>query len=128
MIRIWSVRLVTPGNAPVAYRQAATDEPTGKLWRADEYAADNPKAPRLNATLLALVRNSEVDGMVQSMRDLERTWNSKFNYPWTFFNDEPFTDDFKKKTQAETKAKCFYGITTLRSSIPQMLTCGPLQS
>lgn len=47
--------------------------------------------------------------MVQSMRDLERTWNSKFNYPWTFFNDEPFNDEFKRKTQAETKAKCFYG-------------------
>lgn len=61
------------------------------------------------ATLLALVRNSEVDDMVQSMKDLERTWNSNFNYPWTFFNDEPFSDDFKRKTQAVTKAKCFYG-------------------
>ena len=47
--------------------------------------------------------------MVQSMKDLERTWNSKFNYPWTFFNDVPFTEEFKKKTRAVTKAKCFYG-------------------
>lgn len=47
--------------------------------------------------------------MIQSMRDLERTWNSKFNYPWTFFNDVPFTEEFKNKTQAETKAKCSYG-------------------
>ncbi|MCJ1467176.1 hypothetical protein MMC07_005799 [Pseudocyphellaria aurata] len=85
-----------------------TKEPEGHLWRNDEYGADNPNAPRINATLLALVRNSEADGMVQSMRDLERTWNSKFNYPWTFFNDEPFNDEFKRKTQAETKAKCFY--------------------
>jgi mannosyltransferase len=45
------------------------------------------------------------------MRDLERTWNRKFNYPWTFFNDEPFTDDFKKLTQAETKAECRYGMS-----------------
>ena len=50
--------------------------------------------------------------MIQSMRDLERTWNSKFNYPWTFFNDEPFTEQFKKMTQAETKAKCYYGACT----------------
>ncbi len=50
--------------------------------------------------------------MIQSMRDLERTWNSKFNYPWTFFNDEPFTEEFKKRTQAETKAKCNYGAYT----------------
>lgn len=47
--------------------------------------------------------------MIQSMEDLERTWNSKFNYPWTFFNDVPFTAEFKRRTQAATKAKCFYG-------------------
>lgn len=47
--------------------------------------------------------------MVSSMNDLERTWNSKFNYPWTFFNDKPFTEEFKEKTQAATKAKCNYG-------------------
>jgi mannosyltransferase len=44
------------------------------------------------------------------MRDLERTWNRKFNYPWTFFNDEPFTEEFMKRTQAETKAECRYGM------------------
>lgn len=64
---------------------------------------------RINATLLSLVRNEEVDEIVSAMRDLERTWNSKFNYPWTFFNDKPFTEEFKKKTRAETKAECRYG-------------------
>jgi mannosyltransferase len=44
------------------------------------------------------------------MRDLERTWNSKFNYPWTFFNDEPFSEEFKQRTMKETKAKCRYGM------------------
>jgi len=51
--------------------------------------------------------------MIQAMEDLERTWNHKFNYPWTFFNDVPFTDEFKIKTQAVTKAKCYYGKPTL---------------
>jgi mannosyltransferase len=92
----------------------ATGEPEGPLWREFGYAADNPNSPRINATLLALVRNEEVDGMVQSMRDLERTWNRKFNYPWTFFNDVPFSAEFKRKTQAETKAKCFYGECNFR--------------
>jgi len=50
--------------------------------------------------------------MIQAMEDLERTWNHKFNYPWTFFNDVPFTDEFKIKTQAVTKAKCYYGRST----------------
>lgn len=86
-----------------------TEEPDGQLWRADDYGANKPNSPRINATILSLVRNEEVEGMVQAMKDLERTWNHKFNYPWTFFNDKPFTQEFKRKTQAETRAKCNYG-------------------
>jgi mannosyltransferase len=67
---------------------------------------------RINATLLALVRNEELEGMLQAMGDLERTWNHKFNYPWTFFNDVPFTEEFKKRTSAATKAECKYGSTS----------------
>lgn len=87
-----------------------TGEPEGVLWRADKgYGLGAEGTGRINATLLSLVRNEEVDGMVQAMRDLERTWNHKFNYPWTFFNEVPFSEDFKKRTQAETKAQCYYG-------------------
>jgi hypothetical protein len=82
--------------------QLATGEPAGILYHQGE-------APRINATILSLVRNSELPGMVQAMQDLERTWNSKFKYPWTFFNDEPFTEEFKKATQAVTNAECRYG-------------------
>jgi mannosyltransferase len=86
-----------------------TGEPEGILVRtSDRYAPDAVDTDRINATLLALVRNEEVDDMVQSMEDLERTWNSKFNYPWTFFNDKPFSKEFKEKTSAATKAKCYY--------------------
>jgi len=88
----------------------ATGEPEGLLHRQEEgYGLGAEGTARINATLLSLVRNEEVDGMVQAMRDLERTWNHKFNYPWTFFNDVPFSEEFKKKTQAETKAVCNYG-------------------
>lgn len=44
------------------------------------------------------------------MQDLERTWNHKFNYPWTFINDEPFSEEFKTVTQLQTKAECRYEI------------------
>lgn len=114
MIQIKIVGVFTPAPENRADSSIVTGEPEGPLWRAgDEYAADNPNSPRINATLLALVRNSEVNGMVEAMKDLERTWNHKFNYPWTFFNDEPFNDLFKKKTQAVTKAKCNYGMAQL---------------
>jgi len=87
-----------------------TGEPEGLLHRVSEgYGLGAEGTARINATLLSLVRNEEVDGMVQAMQDLERTWNHKFNYPWTFFNDVPFTEEFKRRTSAETKAVCNYG-------------------
>ncbi|KAI0801708.1 putative alpha-1, 2-mannosyltransferase [Xylaria sp. FL0064] len=88
-----------------------TGEPPGKLVRtSDDYAPGKAGTARIPATLLALVRNEELSGMLQSMDDLERTWNHKFNYPWTFFNDVPFTEEFKSKTRAATKAECRYEV------------------
>ncbi|KAF2095802.1 glycosyltransferase family 15 protein [Rhizodiscina lignyota] len=84
-----------------------TGEPEEPLQRVDgdNYAPDNPKSARRNATLLSLVRNSELEDMLMSMRDLERTFNSKFNYPWLFLNDKPFTQDFMDAIRKETKAE-----------------------
>ncbi|KAH9831110.1 glycosyltransferase family 15 protein [Teratosphaeria destructans] len=87
-----------------------TGEPPEPLRRVNgnNYDADNPKSDRINATLLSLVRNKELSQLVQSMRDLERTWNHKFNYPWTFINDEEFTEEFKKVTRVNTNAEVRY--------------------
>lgn len=43
-----------------------------------------------------LARNSDVDGAVRSVRELEDRFNRHFNYPWVFLNEEPFTDEFKR--------------------------------
>lgn len=51
---------------------------------------------KANATLLMLARNTDVDGVVQSMRSLEDRFNRNFQYPWVFLNEEPFTEDFKR--------------------------------
>ena len=95
---------------PLTLFDVVTGEPEGPLWRADGYAADNPDSPRINATILSLVRNEELDGMIRAMNDLERTWNSKFNYPWTFFNEVKFTSEFRRRTQAATNAECHYHV------------------
>ncbi|KAJ9647887.1 hypothetical protein H2199_001663 [Coniosporium tulheliwenetii] len=65
---------------------------------------------RPRAALISLVRNSELEGIVQSMRQLEYHWNHKYNYPWIFFNDEPFSDEFKQATQNLTSARCYYEV------------------
>lgn len=96
--------------------------PQGKLWGPGE-------TNRTSATLLALVRNEELPGMLQSMKDLERTWNHKFLYPWTFFNDEPFTEEFKRKTQEVTKAECRYGmLLSAEARLLQALSADPSSS
>ena len=79
------------GNITLPHTQLSTEE-----WKP------------ANATILVLVRNSELNRMLDSMRSLERSWNHKFQYPWMFVNDEAFTQEFMAKTQAETKSVCSY--------------------
>lgn len=43
-----------------------------------------------------LARNSEINTAADSVRELEERFNKRFGYPWTFLNDEPFTDEFKR--------------------------------
>jgi hypothetical protein len=56
-----------------------------------------PEVHRENATFFMLTTNSESDirGTVQSVRELEDRFNHKYNYPWIFLNDQPFSDEFK---------------------------------
>jgi hypothetical protein len=50
---------------------------------------------RPKAAIISLVRNEELEGILQSMRQLELHWNRHYNYPWIFFNEKPFSDEFK---------------------------------
>lgn len=68
------------------------------------------RSPRPKAALISLVRNSELEGMLQSMRQLEARWNHKYMYPWVFFNDEPFSREFIESTKNATKAECRYEV------------------
>lgn len=52
--------------------------------------------PRANATLVFLCRNSDINGVVSSVQQMEDRFNKRYHYPWVFLNDEPFTDEFKK--------------------------------
>lgn len=52
-----------------------------------------------NATIIALVRNNEALAISKTIRRLETSFNSKFRYPYTFINDEPFTERFMQRMQ-----------------------------
>jgi len=49
-----------------------------------------------NAVMLMLARNSELEGAVSSVKQLEEKFNRRYNYPWVFLNEEPFTEEFKQ--------------------------------
>jgi hypothetical protein len=58
---------------------------------------DVPLLPdRENATLLMLTNSWEIDGTVRVVGEVEERFNRKFNYPWIFLNDEPFSEEFER--------------------------------
>ncbi|KAG1905608.1 glycosyltransferase family 15 protein [Suillus fuscotomentosus] len=65
---------------------------------------------RANATLVMLARNSDLNGVISSVEQLEAKFNRKFNYPWVFLNDEPFSTDFKRRVSVLTDADVSFGL------------------
>ncbi|PVG02219.1 putative mannosyltransferase [Serendipita vermifera] len=44
------------------------------------------------------------------MQSMEDRFNRKYNYPYVFLNDEPFTDEFKEWTSRLASSKTEYGV------------------
>lgn len=55
----------------------------------------DPLAGKAKGTILSLVRNSDLEDIISSIQQLEEEYNKNFGYPYTFLNDEEFTDEFK---------------------------------
>jgi hypothetical protein len=49
---------------------------------------------KANATFIVLARNADVDGVVKSVEEIDRRFNAEAGYPYTFLNDEAFTNEF----------------------------------
>lgn len=68
------------------------------------------KAPRAKAAFITLIRNSELNEMRDSMLQVEYRFNRKYNYPWIFLNDKPFTAEFKQGVKKMTRAPVYFGL------------------
>ncbi|KZT22765.1 glycosyltransferase family 15 protein [Neolentinus lepideus HHB14362 ss-1] len=64
---------------------------------------------KANATMLMLARNSDIDGAVRSVREVEDRFNRKFGYPWVFLNEEDFSEEFKKRISVITTTPVSFG-------------------
>lgn len=80
------------GGTPVKGVQSPLpqDFPTLKLY------SDERKG---NDVLLTLIRNSEIDQIVETIESFEESFNSKYHYDWWFMNDEEFTEEFQLRVK-----------------------------
>lgn len=69
---------------------------------------DREQIGRENATIVMLVRNSELEGALLLMRSLEDRFNRNYKYPWVFLNDVPFHQDFIDQTTMMASGKTYY--------------------
>lgn len=70
----------------------------------------NTSAPRENATILMLARNSELDGAVKSLTSLEEQFNRFFHYPVVFLNDQVWDQAFMEAVTKAASGQVHFGV------------------
>lgn len=65
--------------------------------------------PRANATFVVLARNKELDGVLQSLKSVERHFNRWYHYPYVFLNDGEFDEHFKETVRNHTSGPVEFG-------------------
>lgn len=59
---------------------------------------------RASAALVVLARNSDVADAVQSVKNVQEQFNRHFGYPWVFFNDKPWSNEFVTRVTKAVEA------------------------
>jgi len=89
-------------------------EPPYKSPVPDEYYyhGGNVTAPgqRANATFVILARNGDLQGISSSVKQMEDRLNKKYNYPYVFLNEEPFSDEFKDRIRNIVSGPVEFGL------------------
>lgn len=65
--------------------------------------------PRANAAFVVLARNKELDGVIQSIKSIERHFNRWYHYPYVFLNDGEFNSTFKETITNYTSGAVEFG-------------------
>ncbi|TID18184.1 hypothetical protein CANINC_003925 [Pichia inconspicua] len=66
--------------------------------------------PRENATILTLCQESDLNGMVETVRKLEDRFNRNYHYDWVFLNDVEFSKEFKQKVSKFVSGEAKFGV------------------
>lgn len=65
--------------------------------------------PRANGAFVVLARNKELDGVIQSIKSIERHFNRWYHYPYVFLNDGDFNQTFKDTVKNYTSGTVEFG-------------------
>ncbi|KIJ07073.1 glycosyltransferase family 15 protein, partial [Paxillus involutus ATCC 200175] len=83
---------------------------THDSYSSSQFASPVNASERANATFVILCRNSDLGGVIQSVRDIEDRFNRKFGYPYVLLNDEPFDEEFKRCVSVLSPAPMEFGL------------------
>ncbi|KAH7926325.1 glycosyltransferase family 15 protein [Leucogyrophana mollusca] len=95
---------ITGPKSQPPYKEPVPD----KYYKPSEPIAEPDR--KANATFVMLVRNSDLPGIMSSMKQIEDRFNRKFKYPYVFLNEQPFTQEFKNYITALTDAPVEFGL------------------
>jgi mannosyltransferase len=98
--------MLIPAGAPPAVRKIS--EKHDKVFVTGCLEPDTSK-PRANAAFVVLARNKELDGVIQSIKSVERHFNRWYHYPYVFLNDAEFNETFKETVQKYVSGTVEFG-------------------
>ncbi|KAJ3571532.1 hypothetical protein NPX13_g5343 [Xylaria arbuscula] len=99
-------RILIPAGSPPAIRKISEDH--DKVFVTGCLEPDTSK-PRANAAFVVLARNKELDGVIQSVKSIERHFNRWYHYPYVFLNDGDFNQTFKDTVRNYTSGSVEFG-------------------
>lgn len=65
---------------------------------------------KANAAVVILARNSDLEGLKQSLPQFESRFNKKFQYPYVFLNEVPFSEEFKAGVKSMISGPAQFGL------------------
>ncbi|KAI8332912.1 nucleotide-diphospho-sugar transferase [Chlamydoabsidia padenii] len=63
----------------------------------------------IRACFVVLVRNNELEGIKNTVLQIEARFNKRFHYPYVFLNDDYFTDEFVQEISSLTSTQVNFG-------------------
>ncbi|KFA66045.1 hypothetical protein S40285_03710 [Stachybotrys chlorohalonatus IBT 40285] len=99
-------RILMPAGAPPAIRKIS--EKHDKVFVTGCLEPDTTQ-PRANAAFVILARNKELDGVIQSIKSVERHFNRWYHYPYVFLNDGEFNETFRETVSNYTSSPVEFG-------------------